>query len=128
MSSDGRHTGGGTSHQQQQHPVRIGPLLTAVVLTGLLLWMSLRTADVLLLLFLASLLALYLGAVADFLVRRTELPRPIAFWLGVILTLSIGAGIVGLLVPPVIQQTQELLGLIPTTVSSLQKEIASLSA
>src|SRR5579872_4740714 len=125
MSSDGRHVGGGTSHQQ--HPMRIGPILTAVVLTGLLLWLSLRTADVLLLLFLASLLALYLGAVADFLVRRTELPRPIAFWLGVILTLSIGAGIVGLLVPPVIQQTQELLGLIPTTVSSLQKEIATLS-
>jgi predicted PurR-regulated permease PerM len=123
MTSDGRHGAAASAH-----PVRIGPILTAVVLTGLLLWMSLRTADVFLLLFLASLLALYMGAVADFLVRRTELPRPIAFWLGVILTLSVSAGIVGLLVPPVVQQTQELLGLIPSTVGSLQREIASLSA
>jgi predicted PurR-regulated permease PerM len=46
----------------------------------------------------------------------------------VILTLATGAGIVGLLVPPVVQQTQELLGLIPSTVGSLQREIASLSA
>jgi predicted PurR-regulated permease PerM len=110
-----------------QRPVRIAPILTAVVLTGLLLWMWLKTADVFLLLFLASLLALYLGAVADFLVKRTELPRPIAFWLGVILTLAVSAGIVGLLVPPVIQQTQELLGMIPATVSSLQKEITTLA-
>jgi predicted PurR-regulated permease PerM len=123
MTADGRH-----SAAQPARTVRIAPILTAVVLTGLLLWMSLRTADVFLLLFLASLLALYLGAVADFLVRRTELPRPIGFWLGVILTLSVGAGVVGLLVPPVVQQTQELLNLIPSTVSSLQKEIASLSA
>jgi predicted PurR-regulated permease PerM len=125
VTSDGRHGPGPASHAP---PMRVGPILTAIVLTGLLLWTAARVSDVLLLLFLASLLALYLGAVADFIVRRTELPRPIAFWLGVILTLSIGAGIVGLLVPPVIQQTQELLGLIPTTVSSLQKEIASLSA
>jgi len=121
VSADGRLT------PAPQHPVRIAPILTAIVLTGLLLWTSARTIDVLLLLFLATLLALYLGAVADAVARRTRLPRPIAFWLGAVLTLSCGAGIVGLLVPPVVQQTQELIGLVPSGVSSLQKEIASLS-
>jgi predicted PurR-regulated permease PerM len=125
LSTDGRIPAANTTAPK---PMRIGPILTAVALTGLLLWMFLRTSDIFLLLFLAALLALYLGAVADWIARRTQLPRPLAFWLGVILTLSVGAGIVGLLVPPVIQQTQELLGLIPSTVSSLQKEIATLSA
>jgi len=124
VTTDGRHTAGATT----QKPVRIAPILTAVVLTGLLLWMFLRTSDVFLLLFLATLLALYLGAVADFIARRTQLPRPMAFGLGVVLTLSVGAGIVGLLVPPVVQQSQELFGLVPSTVSALQREIATLSA
>ena len=125
MSPDGRQAGPAAMVQK---PMRIGPILTAVVLTGLLLWMFLRTSNVFLLVFLASLLALYLGAVADWIARRTQLPRPLAFVLGVILTLSIGAGIIGLLVPPVVQQTQELLGLVPSIVGGVQREIAALSA
>src|SRR5215469_7544459 len=123
MAADGRHPGATVA----QKPMRIGPILTAVVLTGLLLWMFLKTSDVFLLVFLASLLALYLGAVADWIARRTQLPRPMAFWLGAVLTLSVGAGIIGLLVPPVVQQTQDLLGLVPSIVGSLQREIATLS-
>ncbi|HZS61817.1 MAG TPA: AI-2E family transporter [Gemmatimonadaceae bacterium] len=124
VSADGRQ--GGTTAGQK--PMRVGPILTAIVLTGLLLWMFLKTSNVFLLVFLASLLALYLGAVADWIARRTQLPRPIAFWLGAVLTLSVGAGIIGLLVPPVVQQTQELLGLVPSIVGAFQREIAALSA
>ena len=44
---------------------RFAPLLAATVLTVLLLWLFGTVADVLLLLFLAILLSLFLGAVAD---------------------------------------------------------------
>ncbi len=73
------------------------------------------------------MLALYLGAVADFLVRRTRLPRPIAFWLGVVITLGAGFGLVALLVPPVAQQTQQLINLVPQSVSSLSGAIQRLA-
>ena len=81
--------------------VRIGPILVAVVLTGLLLWMVAATADILLLLFLAILVALYLGAVRDYLVRRLRLPET-----GGLLDgrgrdrIAAGVGLLWLLVPP----------------------------
>ncbi|MDQ3949064.1 MAG: hypothetical protein M3282_01840, partial [Gemmatimonadota bacterium] len=47
--------------------VRFAPILAATVLTVLLLWLFGKAAHVLLLLFLGILLALYLGALRDFL-------------------------------------------------------------
>ena len=64
--------------------VRVGPILVAVVVTGLALWMVAAAADILLLLFLAILMALYLGAVRDYFVRRLRLPATVAFWLAVL--------------------------------------------
>jgi predicted PurR-regulated permease PerM len=109
-------------------PIRIASVLTAIILTGLCLWLGLRTIGVWLLLFVSTLLALYLGAAADFLHHRTRLPRPIAFWTSVVLSLGMGVGLVALLVPPVIQQTQQLAGLLPATVKSLQGSIEELAA
>jgi predicted PurR-regulated permease PerM len=106
---------------------RVGPTLTIVVLTGILLWAGFRTSGVWLLLFMAVLLALYLGAVADWVHRRLRLPRPVAFWLGVILTLAMGIGLVALLVPPVTEQTQQLISVLPSTLKSLQNAIQDLS-
>ena len=107
---------------------RIGPVLTAVVLTGLLLWLGIKTASIWLLLFMSSLLALYLGAVADYLHRRLGLNRRVAFWLGVVLSLGMGVGLVALLVPPVVEQTQQLISILPSTVRSGQHEIEGLVA
>jgi predicted PurR-regulated permease PerM len=107
---------------------RIAPVLTAVVLTGLLLWIGLKTAAIWLLLFVSALLALYLGAVADFLHRRTRLDRRLAFWIGVVLSLGMGVGLVALLVPPVVEQTQQLIGILPSTARSAQETIQGLVA
>ena len=54
---------------------KFAPILASVVLTVLLLWMVGRAADIFLLLFLAILISLYLGAVTDFFQRRARLPR-----------------------------------------------------
>jgi predicted PurR-regulated permease PerM len=107
---------------------RIGPVLTAVVLTGLLLWIGLRTASIWLLLFVSVLLALYLGAVADYLHHRFRLNRRFAFWLGVVASLGIGVGVVALLVPPVVEQTQQLISILPSSIRAGQHAIEGLVA
>ena len=102
---------------------RFGPLLAAVVITVLLLWLFGATADVFLLLFLGILAGLYLGAVADAIHVRTRLPWRPAFWLGVLLTLAGVVGLFWLLVPPVIEQTQSLIKVLPSHITSLETRI-----
>ena len=92
---------------------RFAPILASVVLTILLLWMVGRAADIFLLLFLAILISLYLGAVTDFFQTRARLPRWLAFIVALFGTLGAIVGMFWLLVPPVIAQTQELLTVLP---------------
>jgi predicted PurR-regulated permease PerM len=98
--------------------VRVGAVIFAVVLTGLALWVVAVTADILLLLFLAVLLALYLGAVRDYFVRRLRLPGLLAFWLAVLGTAGAAVGLMWLLVPPVLAQTRGLIGTLPAQLQS----------
>lgn len=97
--------------------VWILPGFTAILVTVLLLWLAGAVADLLLLLFLGVLLAVYLSAVTDLLVARTRLPRGAAF--AVALTCSVAAvvGIGFLLVPPVIEQTRGLVAVLPDLVT-----------
>jgi predicted PurR-regulated permease PerM len=102
---------------------KFAPILTATVLTVLLLWLFGTVADVLLLLFIAILLSLYLGAVADTITRRTRLPRRISLLVAVLLTLAGLTGLVLVLVPPVVEQTQQLLRVLPSYVSAWERGI-----
>lgn len=108
--------------------VRVGTVLTATVLTVLLLWMFGSAIDVFLLLFIAILLSLYLGAAADVFERRLRLPRQGAIALAVIMSLGAVIGLVTLLVPPVIDQTQALIRVLPATISSWEAGIANFMA
>jgi predicted PurR-regulated permease PerM len=105
--------------------VRVGSVLAAIVLTGAALWMLAVTADILLLLFLAILLALYLGALRDYFVRRLRLPALVAFWLAVVCTVAAGVGLLWLLVPPVLAQTQGLIATVPGQLESLDAHVTS---
>ncbi|MBC7898046.1 MAG: AI-2E family transporter [Cytophagaceae bacterium] len=96
-----------------QHRIRFAPALAATVATVLLLWLFGRSADIFLLLFVAILFSLYLGAVTDAIVRRTRLPSGIAFAIGFFLTIGGLVGLVTLLVPPVVEQTQQLIANLP---------------
>jgi predicted PurR-regulated permease PerM len=102
---------------------RFAPILTATVLTVLLLWLFGTVADVLLLLFLAVLISLYLGALADVFVRRTRLPRRWALVLAVLLTAAGVVGLVALVVPPVVEQTQQLFRVLPAYISAWETGI-----
>jgi predicted PurR-regulated permease PerM len=102
---------------------RFAPILTATVLTVLLLWLFGRVADVLLLLFLAVLISLYLGALADLFVRRLHVPRRWGLLLSVLLSAAGLVGLVWLLVPPVVEQTQQLLRVLPAYVTAWETGI-----
>ena len=102
---------------------RFAPILTATILTILLLWMVGKTAEIFLLLFISILISLYLGAVTDFLERRLRIPRPAAFALALIGTLLAIVGLFWLLVPPVVAQTQQLFKVLPTYIANWEAGI-----
>ena len=93
--------------------VWILPGFTAILVTVLLLWLAGTVADLLLLLFLGILIAVYLSAVTDVLAARTGLPRGAAFALAVALSVGGLVSIGFLLVPPVVEQTRQLLTVLP---------------
>ena len=102
---------------------RFAPLLTATILTILLLWMVGKTAEIFLLLFISILISLYLGAVTDFLERRLHIPRAWAFALALLATILGIVGLFWLLVPPVVDQTQQLFRVLPTYISNWEAGI-----
>ncbi|MFI5232065.1 MAG: AI-2E family transporter [Gemmatimonadales bacterium] len=93
--------------------VQLLPGLTGLVLTVLLLWLAGTVADVLLFFFLAVLIAVYLDALAAFLAKRLKLGPRRAFALAIVVTFAALAGIGALLVPPVIEQTHQLIAKLP---------------
>src|SRR5919202_3802564 len=102
---------------------RFAPILAATVFTVLLLILLGRTADIFLLLFIAVLVSLYLGAIADVVHRRAGLPRRAALFLSVVATLAAIVGLFWLLVPPVVEQTQGLLRVLPGMVLNWERGI-----
>ena len=103
------------AREQQHTPSRPSPfaVLIAAVFAVLLLWFVYSVAEVLLLLFIAALFALYLGAIIDFLQERFGVPR-VAGVLAALIITAIGATAVGWLVlPPVARQTQALVTALP---------------
>lgn len=92
--------------------VRYAPALTAIVLTVLLLWLVGSVADVVMLLFIGVLLAVYLDALAAAL-RRLRVPARLAFPAALAASIAAIALLLTILVPPVVTQTQQLLKLLP---------------
>ena len=102
---------------------KLAPALTTVVLTILGLWMVGSTASIFLLLLLAIIISLYLGAVRDLLVKRAHLPDRLAFFLAIVGTLVAIVGLFALLVPPVIDQTRQLIAVLPEQIEKWEQAI-----
>lgn len=97
----------------------IGRLLLAAALVAL----AIKTIGVLLVVFLAIILAIYLDALADLLHRRFGMPHPLGLTLGVAATLGALVGTVLLIAPPVTEQVQDLLTNLPRYLASLDANI-----
>ena len=102
---------------------RFAPILTATVLTVLLLWLFGHAARVLLLLFLGILLSLYLGALSDFLQRHLRLPQRLAYVGALLLTIGGLTVLFAILVPPVVEQTQQLFRVLPNYIAAWESGI-----
>lgn len=109
--------------------VRRGPLgyLLAAVIVVLSLVLAWQALDLLLLLFISILFAVYLSAVTDWFQTRLHLPRPLGIALGLFATL-LGIGTVGvLLVPPLLEQVAELLGVLPARLMVWESSLVRLA-
>jgi predicted PurR-regulated permease PerM len=103
--------------REQTHPRSPYGVLIAAIFAVLVLLFVYSVAEVLLLLFLAALFALYLGAITDFLEDRFRVPRPAGLLAAFLFTALLATGIGMLIVPPVMQQTQALLQALPTQIA-----------
>ncbi len=104
-------------------PFKLAPALATVILTILILWMVGTTASVFLLLFVAIIISLYLGAVRDILVKRGRVPERLAFFIAVVGTILAIVGLFALLVPPVVEQTRSLLTVLPGMITKWETGI-----
>jgi predicted PurR-regulated permease PerM len=93
--------------------VRFAPILTATVLTILLLLLVKSAATVLVLLFVGILISLYLRALSGVFERRLHLPDPFSYVAALGVTITFVVALLWVLVPPVIEQTQQLFNVLP---------------
>ena len=103
---------------------RFGPVLVAAIASILLILLFWKISDVILLLFIAILVSLYLGSVTDFLTERTPLPRKLAFTASILITIGAVVALGFLLVPPVVAQTRQLIGVLPDYIKGWQEALA----
>ena len=102
---------------------RAAPLLLVLLVTVILVLLY-RIAALVLLVFFATLGAVYLTAATDLVVRRIRLPRPLALALAIVATVCIVAGVAALVAPPVLAQTQDLVVALPRYITDLDATIA----
>jgi predicted PurR-regulated permease PerM len=101
-----------------------GATFVALFVAALAIWFVVRVVDVLLLVFIGVLLAFYLSSITDLLERRFGVVRWLGLTIAVVATLAGLAGLGALLVPPVIDQTQALIGGLPQTLTDIQNVLA----
>lgn len=106
--------------------LRFASVLFGTIVTGALLWLVVKAANVFLLLFIAVLLSLFLRAVADVLENRLRLPSSLALLGAVLISLGALIGLVTLLVPPFAEQTRALALELPRYIVGLEAQLERL--
>jgi predicted PurR-regulated permease PerM len=102
-------------------------VLIATVVAFLLLLFLYSVAEVLLLFFIAVLFAVYLSAITDSLQQRLAIPRVAGLLIAVAITLLATTGVLYLIVPPVLQQSQELIQAMPTLMARWEQQLIEAS-
>ncbi len=112
---------------EQSRRFKFAPILTATVLTVLLLWLFKTVAQVLVLLMLGILISLYLGAVADWIQRLTKLNERLCLTIAILGSLGAVVLLAFVLVPPVVDQTRQLIQDLPRFITAWESGIDSLA-
>ena len=107
---------------------RFAALLATTIGALLFLWLFGKAADVFLLVFIAALFAVYLGAVADAIVRRLPVSRPFAFAIAIVVTIAAIVGLAFALIPPLVAETQALIKGVPQYIETWERSLDRLAA
>lgn len=110
------------AQEDRRRAFPLGRVLLAVGAIALVV----RTIDVLLVIFLAVILGVYLEAVADQLERRLEMPRAAGLALALVVTLGAAVGVVVLIAPAVSEQVRDFLANLPQYLSDLDRNLTGL--
>jgi predicted PurR-regulated permease PerM len=102
---------------------RFAPVLTATVLTILLLLLVKTAASIFVLLLLGILIALYLRALTAQIERRLRVPDPFSYVMALVLTITSIVALVWVLVPPVVAQTQQLFTVLPDYIAGWETSL-----
>ncbi|MBI4540253.1 MAG: AI-2E family transporter [Gemmatimonadetes bacterium] len=106
---------------------RIQGILVTGIATILVIYFAYSIAEILLLLFISVLFSLYLGMLTDFFQLRMGMPRALGLAEALVVTV-LGVVAVGwLIVPPVAQETQELLRALPAQLERWEKQLLRLA-
>jgi predicted PurR-regulated permease PerM len=106
--------------------VQLAPGLAGVLILAILLVLARNVASILLLFFLAVLLAVYLDAVRDLLHQRLRIPERLAFAGAALVTGFLIWALWALLVPPVVEQTRLLISRLPEIAANWKVQLAAL--
>lgn len=106
---------------------RFAPILTATVLTVLLLWLFKTVAQVFVLLMLGILISLFWGAIATWIQRKTHAPERLALAVAILGSVGAVALLAWILAPPVIDQTRKLVQQLPDFITSWEAGIDQLA-
>jgi predicted PurR-regulated permease PerM len=104
----------------------VGVVSTTIFVLLLLLFLY-SIAEILLLLFLAILFSLYLGAITDALQRHIAIPRRLGLAIALLLTTAIVGGAAYLMVPPVTEQATELFYQFPRQLERWERQLVDLA-
>jgi predicted PurR-regulated permease PerM len=108
-----------TDETERRRGFPLGWILLAVIVVALLV----RTVDVLIVVFLAIILAVYLDAVSGFLQRQAGIPPAIGLAAAVALTVGGLVGVGFLIAPAVVSQVQDLIANLPSFLTELDQSI-----
>lgn len=106
---------------------RFAAILATTIATVLVLWLFGKAADLFLLVFIAALFAVYLGAVTDAIVRRVHVSRPFALTLAIIGTIAGIAALAAALIPPLVSETQALIRGVPAYLETWERALDRLA-
>jgi predicted PurR-regulated permease PerM len=98
----------------------------ALFIGALTVWLAIRVVPVILLVFLAVLIAVFLSAVTDLLGRRFGIGRGLGLTLAATGTTGAVIALGALFIPPVVEQTRALVTGLPQTLASLQAALERL--
>lgn len=109
---------------EERSPGGVGVVLVALFVVALFVYFVGTIAEIVLLVFVSIILAVYFGVVTNLIIRWLRVPRPAALALAVLLTAAAAIGAAALIVPPVAVQVRELWAALPDLTARFETTMA----